>query len=214
VSAQNASDSAPVIWITGLSNAGKTTTARTLHSRLAELGVRPILLDGNQIRDALDVADGFDERGRRRMGFTYARLARMLSAQGHTVICATISLFHELHEWNRDHIGNYVEVLLDVPMAELVARDTRGVYRDGGASPVVGLSLRPEFPVRPDLVIRNCGDVRPGDAAERILNFCLHGQVGQALRRQGLREVLHGNAVADDSADNSIADNAVVFAAR
>jgi cytidine diphosphoramidate kinase len=161
--------SAPVLWITGLSNAGKSTVAAALAELLLSRGVQPVILDGNQVRAALGVHGGFDLASRREMAFRYARLCQMLSAQGHTVICATISLFHDVHRWSRENIEQYFEVLLDVPLPELVARDRRGVYDDSGY--VVGMGLPPEFPVSPDLVIRNDKNADPSDVAGRILNL-------------------------------------------
>ncbi len=162
---------APVFWITGLSNAGKSTVSALLVNRLIDAGMRPVFLDGNQVRDALGVEGGFDESSRRRMGMTYARLARLFSSQGHAVVCATISLFHEVHAWNRAHLGNYFEVFLDVPLAELARRDTRGIYNTQDNSDVAGLGIAAEFPVAADLVIQNYGDVTPDSVADQILRL-------------------------------------------
>jgi adenylylsulfate kinase len=165
------SQGAPVFWITGLSNAGKSTVSALLVERLTERGMRPVFLDGNQVRDALGVDGGFDESTRRRMGMTYAKLSHLFSSQGHAVVCATISLFHEVHAWNRAHIGNYHEVLLDVPLTELARRDTRGIYNTHDNSNVAGLGVAVEFPVAADLVIKNYGGVTPDEVADQILQL-------------------------------------------
>lgn len=162
----------PVIWVTGLSAAGKSTVAHELVRRLWADDIRPVLLDGNATRDALGVAGGFDSGSRRRMGLTYSRLCRMFSLQGHTVVCATISLYHEVHRWNRTNLQNYVEVLLDVPLEELARRDPRGIYASHDQREVVGTGLSAEYPLSPELVIQNFGMVKPTSAAEEIHQFC------------------------------------------
>ncbi len=81
-----------VIWLTGLSGAGKTTIAHELLKRAVAAGKSPILLDGDELRWALGATSKFDPDARRELGLTYARLCRLLSIQGHAVICATISL--------------------------------------------------------------------------------------------------------------------------
>jgi adenylylsulfate kinase-like enzyme len=162
----------PVIWITGLSAAGKSTVANELSGRLRAEGVPVVLLDGNEMREALGVVGAFDSGSRRRLGLTYGRLCKMLSRQGHTVICATISLYHEVHAWNRRNIARYFEVLLDAPLDELARRDFRGIYRGDRAGDVVGLGLAAEFPKAPDLVVPNFGEVTPTTVAKRIHQFC------------------------------------------
>ena len=82
-----------VFWITGLSGAGKSTLARALQARLPQ----SILLDGDELRAVLGAtASSFDRQSRLELARTYARLCGLLAGQGHTVIMATISLFHYL----------------------------------------------------------------------------------------------------------------------
>ncbi|MDW5326757.1 adenylyl-sulfate kinase [Plantactinospora sp. KLBMP9567] len=162
-----------VIWITGLSGAGKSSVARHVVEWLAAGGQRPILLDGDEVRAVLGVTSGFDRDSRRRLALTYARLCRLLSEQGHVVVCATISLFREVHEWNRAHLAGYFEVLLDVPAEELTRRNSKGLYGAGNAArEVAGMDLDVDIPVRPDLVLRNSGEITAQVAAQRILDLC------------------------------------------
>jgi adenylylsulfate kinase len=176
-----------VVWITGLSGAGKSTVARDLAQLLEPDHGRPVLLDGDQLREALD-ARSFDDAGRRRLAFVYARLCRLLATQGHTVICATIALYHEVQAWNRGNLPGYFEVLLDVPLDELRRRDTKGVY--GGQrdrSEVWGLGLRPEFPVAPDLVIRNVAPTTGHSAARAIADRLAQRSRAGRVAKEGTR---------------------------
>ena len=64
-----------------------------------------------------------------------------------------MSLFHEIHSWNRENIENYVEVFLDVPLFELEERDPKGLYakfKKGEIKNIVGLDIKAEFPKNPD----------------------------------------------------------------
>ncbi|MFI0215874.1 adenylyl-sulfate kinase [Streptomyces lydicus] len=164
-----------VIWVTGLAESGKTTVAKVLAQQFRQLGIKPVLLDGNIVREAVGETRSFDREGRQKMAYTYARLSRMLSAQGQLVICSTISLFHEVHAWNRENIDTYFEVFLDVPLEELKRRDSKGVYSEEDDEEVVGVGLAPEFPVNPDLQIANFSDVDPETAASRIRSMCMAG---------------------------------------
>jgi cytidine diphosphoramidate kinase len=163
----------PVIWIIGLSGAGKSTVAGELVHRLSAEGVRPVVLDGDELRAALGATDAFDLESRHRLAFVYGRLCRLLARQGHTVVCAAIGLYHRLHDWNRDHLAHYFEVLLDVPLEELERRDPKGLYGDAAdGQEVMGVGLDPEFPAAPDLVVRNWGPTSARSSAERIFDFC------------------------------------------
>ncbi|RSO09251.1 adenylyl-sulfate kinase [Streptomyces sp. WAC 06783] len=166
-----------VFWITGLAEAGKTTVAKALARQLRQFDIRPVLLDGNIVREALGETRSFDRAGRRKMAYTYARFGRMLANQGQVVICSTISLFHDVHKWNRENIERYFEVFLDVPLEELKKRDSKGVYSEADDKEIVGIGVEPEFPENPDLQIANFSDIDPESAASRILGECMAGVV-------------------------------------
>lgn len=96
----------------------------------------------------------------------------MLAMEGHLVVMATISLFHQVRNWNRRHQPRYLEVLLDVPLGELRRRDSKGIYSTSGDDEIVGVGQAAEFPVAPDLIIQNYGDTDPSSAAAEILRAC------------------------------------------
>jgi len=149
-----------VIWITGLSGAGKTTLARAVAAYLREQSVPVVLLDGDDLREVFGVATdtvAYEGAARLALAWQYARLCRVLATQGVTVVIGTISLFHEIHAWNRAHLPGYFEVFLDVPLAELRRRDSNGIYSRfdaGELSNVIGLDLPVQFPQAPHWVVR------------------------------------------------------------
>jgi cytidine diphosphoramidate kinase len=168
----NSPDAKPgtVFWITGLSGAGKSTLANALVPLLRNAGRTPLLLDGDLLREALGRTAGFERADRLALAHTYARLAQMVAKQGIDAVCATISMFDEVRDWNRANHAAYVEIYLDVPLALRVARDPKGIYARaaaGTAGAVPGFDADFEAPKNPDLVFD--ASLAPEDAAARIL---------------------------------------------
>ena len=161
-----------VTWLTGQSGVGKTTVTDRLAELLRERGEQPVVLDGDRIRAALPEPGGHTLADRRRLAAAYGRLALEFAGQGHTVLCATISLFHDVHAWNRAHLPHYLEVWLRAPDEELRRRDPKGLYARA-AGDVPGAGQRAEFPTRPDLVIDNTGRTTPHLAAATVLHALL-----------------------------------------
>lgn len=159
--------SGKVIWITGLSGSGKTTLARKLVRHLPGA----VLLDGDDLREVLGAAQsGFDAASRLGLALTYARLAALLAGQGLTVVVATISLFHAVHQWNRAHQPGYVEIFLDVPLEERQRRDPKGLYaaeKKRQITHMAGSETPVELPELPDITFGP--ETSPEEAARRIL---------------------------------------------
>jgi adenylylsulfate kinase len=160
-----------VWWITGLAGAGKTSIARVVAERLRARGVPVVLLDGDELREALGADAGYDRDSRRRLAGQYGRLCRLLSGQGIAVVCATISMFEEARRWNRANIPVYTEVYVKVPPEVLARRDQKGLYSGGaGAGNVVGVDLEPEEPQSSDIVLLNDGSRRIEELAQAVLD--------------------------------------------
>jgi adenylylsulfate kinase len=148
-----------VIWITGLSGAGKSTLAHELVARLRYAGEAVVMLDGDVLRDVFGAveenAQNHGREGRLALALRYSYLCRVIASQGLTVVIATISLFKEVHVWNRVNLPGYFEVFLKVPFEELRRRDPKGIYRrfdSGELSDVAGLDFPIDEPEAADWV--------------------------------------------------------------
>lgn len=174
-----------VVWITGLSGAGKTTVGNILKSRLLAKGRRTIFLDGDALRGVFAIGDRFDPNARLELARSYGRLCQLLASQGHTVICATISMRNVVYDWNRKNLPNYLEVFLDVPLDVRQARDPKGYYaavHNGTLNNFAGQDQRIDVPPSPDIHIAPESTVTPEEICDQIeatmdKNLSVEGQV-------------------------------------
>ena len=153
-----------VIWITGLSGVGKTTVAWTLQRLFQQRGRTAVVLDGDAVRQAVgDARCGHDRDSRLVNAYRISRLAGLLAGQGIEVIVATMSLFHEIHRWNRENLPDYFEVFLRASLDTVRRRDPKGLYsraENGLETNIVGVHLEVEEPLGADMVLDNDDDVQ------------------------------------------------------
>ncbi|PIM53277.1 adenylyl-sulfate kinase [Roseateles chitinivorans] len=162
-----------VVWLTGLSGAGKSTVADRLEQRLHARGLHTYLLDGDLLRGGLNRDLGFAAADRveniRRVG----EVARLMADAGLIVIVALISPFRADRQAVRERFapGEFFEVHVDVPLEVAEQRDPKGLYRKARAGLLkdfTGIDSPYEPPVEPELLLRTAA-VTPDQAADAVL---------------------------------------------
>lgn len=143
-----------------------------LQLRLAEHPV--VMLDGDELREIFGATEGAHSRADRlALALRYAALCKLLANQGVWVAISTISMFREVHEWNRTNLPGYLEVFLDVPLSELARRDPKKIYekaRRGELKDVAGIDLPVDAPARPDVYLGWHPGFVTSDALTMVLN--------------------------------------------
>ena len=161
-----------VFWFTGLSGVGKTTMCRLFVQRLRASGRPVVMLDGDALRAVFGAETAHAPDERLQLSLRYAALCRMIAAEGVDVAIATISLFKEVHAWNRAHIAGYHEILLTAPLSELVRRDPKQIYARaarGDLSNVVGVDVDYDLPAATHYRIDFDPLTTPEVAADRLI---------------------------------------------
>jgi adenylylsulfate kinase len=183
-----------VLWLTGLSGAGKTTIANRVREILEKRGLPVEHLDGDSIRDIFPQT-GFsrDERNAhvRRVGY----LASRLEKHGVIVVASLISPYEESRRFVRGLCGNYVEIYVATPLEECEKRDPKGLYRrarSGEIDGFTGIDDPYEIPRDPELVIDTAHATIEEAAAliVREIDRTNRKQYGPPARNRG-KEHLH-----------------------
>jgi adenylylsulfate kinase len=146
-----------ILWLTGLSGAGKTTVAGALHEALRGLG-RVEVLDGDEIRTTLTKGLSFSKEDRDENVFRIGYVARLLARNGVATIVSAISPYRSARDAVRQSAGRdgtpFVEVFVDASIDVLIHRDVKGLYQRAIAGDLphfTGISDPYEPPVDPDL---------------------------------------------------------------
>lgn len=146
-----------VLWLTGLSGAGKTTLAKELKRRLVDDGGLAVVLDGDVLRTGLNAGLGFSLADRRENIRRTAEVAALFKAEGFVVICALISPTAAQRTMARAIVGErFFEVHVSSDLSACEARDPKGLYaraRKGALAEFTGVASPYEVPTAPDLAI-------------------------------------------------------------
>jgi bifunctional enzyme CysN/CysC len=162
-----------VLWLTGLSGAGKSTIANMVEKKLARMNRHTFLLDGDNVRHGLNKDLGFTDADRveniRRVG----EVAKLMTDAGLIVITAFISPFRAERDMVRQMIrtGEFFEVFIDTSLAEAEARDVKGLYKKARAGQLknfTGIDSPYEAPEAPELRI-DTTKLSPEQAADAIV---------------------------------------------
>jgi bifunctional enzyme CysN/CysC len=147
---------AAVLWFTGLPGSGKSTIANLVEATLCARGAHTILLDGDNVRHGLNRDLGFTEPDRveniRRIG----EVAKLMTDAGLIVLCSFISPFRAERRMVRELLDSneFIEVFVDTPIEECIARDPKGLYRRALAGEIknfTGVDQPYEVPENPEL---------------------------------------------------------------
>ncbi len=169
-----------VIWLIGMSGAGKTVIGRHLYEMWKAEAANTVFVDGDEIRELFNqnrTPDAYTMEGRRLNAERITGLCAWLDRQGINVVCCVLSVFPEMRKRNRKLFSRYFEVYISVPMDILCRRDTKNLYAPAmrhEITNVVGVDLPFTPPAAPDMVIDNSRDgVDLGALAAGILEKAL-----------------------------------------
>lgn len=177
-----------VLWLTGLSGAGKSTIAGLVADELARRSEPHESLDGDVLRTHLTAGLGFSREDRDTNVLRVGWVAGLLARHGVGAITAVISPYADTRARVRDMVPNFVEVFVDASVDECARRDVKGLYaraRAGEITNLTGVGDPYEPPPAPELHLRTDHET-PSDSAHRVVDHLeREGLIGGAERARG-----------------------------
>ena len=164
-----------IIWLTGLSGAGKSTIASRLEQEIQAAGKHTYLLDGDNLRHGLNRDLGFTLDDRVENIRRVAEVAQIMVDAGLIVIAALISPLRSQREMARSLVpdGEFFEIFIDAPLDVCESRDPKGLYaraRKGELRDFTGIDSPYEEPLNPELRI-DTDKLTAKEAATEILEY-------------------------------------------
>ena len=150
-----------VVWLTGLSGAGKSTIAQSLERDLFHRGLHTYVLDGDNIRHGLNSNLGFSPEDRVENIRRVSEVAKLMADAGTVVITAFISPYRmdrrRAREIALEGNAEFIEVFVDAPLEVCEARDPKNLYKKARAGEIrefTGIDAPYEAPDDPEIVVR------------------------------------------------------------
>jgi adenylylsulfate kinase len=162
-----------IVWMTGLSASGKSTIACILEQMLLHKKKQAYRLDGDNIRMGLNKNLGFSAEDRAENIRRIGEVAKLFADSGVIAITSFISPYKKDRDAVRAGVkpGEFIEVYVQVSLAEAEKRDPKGLYKKARAGQLkgfTGIDDPYEAPEKPELVIET-ESCKPHEAAEKIL---------------------------------------------
>lgn len=143
-----------ILWLMGISGAGKTTIGRRLAEHFTEIGIKNYMLDGDEVRDLFDRDLGYSDRDREANVKRIILGAYLLERNGIVGIICNISPLEHLRVLARKKVAGYNEIYLKKDLQTSIERDVKGVYRENtGKTQLVGIDATFDEPQHPDLTL-------------------------------------------------------------
>jgi len=189
---------AAVVWLTGLSASGKSTTAHAVEHALFEQGCQAYTLDGDNVRHGLSADLGFSPEDRAEHLRRIAELTKLMYGAGMIVLCAFISPTRASRQRVRELIpeGAFFEVFCKCPIEICEQRDPKGFYAralKGEIKNYTGISAAYEEPVNPELVLDTAADP-PEVCAANVRKLLLDRKIIPAAEDEPIGRALRARA--------------------
>ena len=113
-----------------------------------------MLISGDDIRKIFSFKE-YSAKKRLSLVMKYCKFAKFITNQNINLIFAVVGMMHEVRAWNKKNITNYVEIYVKANLKKIIKVKKKKIYHKKNVGEIVGVNIKPEFPKKPDLVIKN-----------------------------------------------------------
>ena len=170
-----------IIWLTGLSGAGKSSIADLLEEKLNKQGKHTFLLDGDNLRHTLNQDLGFSDYDRNENIRRIGHVGKLMVDAGLIVIASFISPFEKQRKLTRELFekDEYIEVFLNTPLEVCEQRDIKGLYqkaRSGQLKDFTGIDSAYEKPKKPEITLDGA-NYSADELSDKIINYLSENKI-------------------------------------
>ncbi len=175
-----------IIWLIGISGAGKTTIGRKLEEYFNELGRKSYLLDGDEVRDLFDRDLGYSDADREANIKRIILGAYLLDRNDIIGIICNIGPLEHLRRLARQKIQGYNEIYLKKDLQSSIKNDVKGVYKENvGKTQIVGIDATFDEPQNPDLVLE-VDTLTEEQTYQAVVDYIVN-KYGEQYRKRGTK---------------------------
>jgi|TARA_Y100000294_G_scaffold177545_1_gene203302 adenylylsulfate kinase len=157
-----------LFWVTGLSNSGKSTIAKKITPTINKTFGPSVFISGDDLRNFFNIK-GYTRQERLKIGYNYSNFIKFITDQGINVVFAVIGLFDQVRNYNKKNIKNYIEIYIKTDIKNIIKFSKKKHYINNNKF-IWGIDLKPEFPKKPNIVIKNDFNKSTDKLAKELLS--------------------------------------------
>ena len=143
-----------LFWVSGLSGSGKTTIAKKIKKNIINNYGPTLLVSGDNLRKIFNFKK-YTYNERVLLSKKFCRFAKFITNQKINLIFAVVGMMHSTRKWYRDNVDNYVEIYIKADIKKIIKLKKKKIYHKKNIGDVVGITIKPELPKQPNIVINN-----------------------------------------------------------
>lgn len=157
-----------LFWITGLSGSGKTTLGNKIKKDITKIYGPTIMISGDDIRKIFSLK-GYEYKDRVEILKTYSLFAKYITEQKVNIILAVVGMVDAQRKWNRTNIENYIEIYIQSKIKNIIKLNKKKIYKKKSSGKLVGIDIKPQYPKKPDIVIKNFFKISTDQMAKNLI---------------------------------------------
>ena len=158
-----------LFWVTGLSGSGKTTISKLIKNDIIKDYGPTLLISGDDLRKIFKFKK-YSLKERHILAKKFCNFAKFITNQNINLILATVTMMHAPRNWNKKNIDNYIEIFIKSKINKIIDAKKKRIYHKKNIGEIVGLTIKPELPKKPDIIIVNNFDKPMKHLSKTLMN--------------------------------------------